>query len=62
MFAESFEKCKEPYKHEWCSGKKKESEEMKRYSTLYLTFNEHLFNITHGLSYSVNCNKKATVH
>lgn len=28
MFAESFEKCKEPYKHERCSGRK-ESKEMK---------------------------------
>lgn len=62
MFAESFEKHKEHYKHEWCFGRKKESEEIKRYSTLCLTFNERLFNITHGLSYTVNCNKKATIH
>lgn len=35
---------------------------MKKYNTLYLTFNEDLFNMTRGLSYSVNCNKKATIH
>lgn len=50
MFAECFEKCKAPYKHERYFGRMKEGEEMKKYSISYLTFNKHLFNIMRDLS------------